>query len=82
MLENDWGQAIAIKIVICKIIFRLTYLCCGHTVKYREAQASVAHQQHSLYKATVMSIALKLMKNKVADYCKKMSNRHQKENYT
>jgi hypothetical protein len=29
-----------------------------------------------------MSIALKLMKNKVADYCKKMSNRHQEENYT
>jgi hypothetical protein len=45
-------------------------------------QASVAHQQHCLYKATVMSIALKLMNNKVADYCKKMSNRHQEENYT
>jgi len=29
-----------------------------------------------------MSIAMKLMKNKVADYCKKTSNRHQEENYT
>ena len=29
-----------------------------------------------------MSIALKLMNNKVADYCKKTSNRHQEENYT
>jgi hypothetical protein len=60
----------------------LTCLCYGHSVKYREAQASVADQQHRLYKATVMSIAMKLMKNKVADYCKKTSNRHQEENYT